>query len=512
MVWLGDHGDQRDFADVGGNGDLADVVARWRGSRVVVLGDSFVDEWWYGEPERLSREAPVPVIALDRVQRAPGGAANTAVNLAALGARPVLVTPISDDPDGAWLRRCLTDAGVAVRSVPLRTDGTPVKRRMVANGQIVLRVDSHGGDLTPDATDLVAATETALRGEPVAVVACDYSLGALDDTFLAWLRQRRDSLPVLAVDAHHLQRWRDLRPTLVKPNFAEMAELLAPDHRLPDGPVRVSTVESQAKLILDRTGAHIAAVTLDIDGALVLDGQTSAVRTATVGAPASHAVGAGDAYLAALTLAVANGAPLRDAATLAQRAATASIQGPRTCVTRLEDIVADRTADLAPSSADHDVASVLARVRAARARGARLVFTNGCFDVLHHGHVGFLRQARALGDLLVVGLNSDASVARLKGPDRPVNSVEDRLAVLSALSCVDYVIVFEENSPEWLIKELRPDIYVKGGDYHGDLLPEADLVRRLGGEVRILDYLPDRSTSSIIERIRSRAMPIVPES
>jgi rfaE bifunctional protein, domain II len=509
MVWLGDHGgDQGDLADVS---DLADVVARWRGARVVVLGDSFVDEWWYGDPERLSREAPVPVITLDRVQRAPGGAANTAVNLAALGARPVLVTPISDDPDGAWLRRCLTDAGVAVRGVPLRSENTPVKRRMVADGQIVLRVDSQGGDLAPDTADLIAATETALRPDPVAVVACDYSLGALDDTFLAWLRQRRASLPVLAVDAHHLQRWRDLRPTLVKPNFAEMAELLAPDHRLPEGPVRVSTVESQAELILDRTGARIAAVTLDIDGALVLGGPSSAVRTATVGAPASHAVGAGDAYLAALTLAVANGASIRDAATLAQRAATASIQGPRTCVTRIEDIVAGQGADPAAST-DNDVASVLARVRAARARGARLVFTNGCFDVLHHGHVGFLRQARALGDLLVVGLNSDASVARLKGPDRPVNSVEDRLAVLSALSCVDHVIVFEENSPEWLITELRPDIYVKGGDYHDDLLPEADLVRRLGGEVRILDYLPDRSTSSIIERIRSRAVPTGHES
>jgi rfaE bifunctional protein nucleotidyltransferase chain/domain len=120
--------------------------------------------------------------------------------------------------------------------------------------------------------------------------------------------------------------------------------------------------------------------------------------------------------------------------------------------------------------------------------------------------VGFLRQAREMGDVLVVGLNSDASVARLKGPDRPVNSVDDRSAVLSALSCVDHVIVFEENSPEWLINEIRPDIYVKGGDYHGDLLPEADLVRRLGGEVRILDYLPDRSTSSIIERIRSRSV------
>jgi rfaE bifunctional protein nucleotidyltransferase chain/domain len=158
-----------------------------------------------------------------------------------------------------------------------------------------------------------------------------------------------------------------------------------------------------------------------------------------------------------------------------------------------------------PSMPGDDRDEVLARIHAARSRGARLVFTNGCFDVLHHGHVGFLRQARELGDLLVVGLNSDASVARLKGPGRPVNGIDDRSAVLTALSCVDHVVVFDEDSPVRLINEIRPDVYVKGGDYHADLVPEADAVRGLGGDVRILDYLPDRSTSSIIERIRSSA-------
>jgi len=269
---------------------------------------------------------------------------------------------------------------------------------------------------------------------------------------------------------------------------------------------RASTVEYHAEMILDRAGAHIAAVTLDIDGALVLVRHEAPIRTATNAAPASHAVGAGDAYLAALTLAVASHAALDDAATLAQRAAEASVHGPRTCVTHVDALLAGLGSQLTSAGASDDVETVLSQIRAARARGDRLVFTNGCFDVLHHGHVGFLRQARDMGDLLVVGLNSDESVARLKGPDRPVNGVDDRSAVLAALTCVDHVIVFEENSPEWLINELRPDVYVKGGDYHGDLLPEADLVRRLGGEVRILDYLPDRSTSAIIDRIRAKTV------
>src|SRR5690606_24861084 len=153
---------------------------------------------------------------------------------------------------------------------------------------------SSGTGLEPESTSLVAAAETALGDGPAAVVACDYGLGALSDAFVAWLRQRRSSLPVPAADAHHPPRWRGGGPPLVKPNFAVMAELLAGDLRLPDGSARLSTVESQAELILDRTGALIAAVTLDIDGALVLDGQAPPVRTATVGAPTSHAVGAGD--------------------------------------------------------------------------------------------------------------------------------------------------------------------------------------------------------------------------
>ena len=156
---------------------------------------------------------------------------------------------------------------------------------------------------------------------------------------------------------------------------------------------------------------------------------------------------------------------------------------------------------------------MVARIGAARRAGARVVFTNGCFDVLHRGHVGYLAEARGLGDLLVVAVNSDESVRRLKGEGRPVNPVEDRVAVLTALSCVDHVVVFSEESPRRLIAEIRPDVYVKGGDYRPELIPEAELVRRLGGEVRVLSYLPDRSTSAIIERIRGRShqQPVPPQ-
>jgi D-beta-D-heptose 7-phosphate kinase/D-beta-D-heptose 1-phosphate adenosyltransferase len=485
---------------------LADLVARWQRSHVIVIGDSFIDEWWYGEPERLSREAPVPVVALSRVERAPGGAANAAVNIAALGGRPLLVAPIGDDAEGEWLRQCLSQAGVEVAPIVPAGSTTPVTRRVTAGGQIVLRVDTPGRDSAPaeTAAEVTAVAQEAVDGSPVAVVVCDYALGALGETFRAWLRQYRSAMPVLAVDAHDLSRWRDAQPTVVKPNFHEASELLRGEPMEPGS--RLSTIERHAELILDRSGADISAVTLDLDGSLVVGADGEPVHTSSREAPESHAVGAGDAYLAALTLALTSDAELSDAAALAQLAADASIRGPRTCVARMDSLLAELGTGVVPRTPGDDVENVIAQIRTARARGARVVFTNGCFDVLHHGHVGFLRQARELGDLLVVGLNSDASVARLKGPGRPVNSVEDRAGVLAGLSSVDYVVVFEEDSPQWLINELRPDIYVKGGDYHADLVPEAALVRRLGGEVHILDYLPDHSTSLIVEKIKSNVL------
>ncbi|MEW2384463.1 D-glycero-beta-D-manno-heptose 1-phosphate adenylyltransferase [Micromonospora sp. NPDC047707] len=572
---------------------LAAVVESWLGRPVLVVGDAMLDEWRFAESERLCREAPAPILTLRRRISAAGGAANTAVNVAALGGRAALVAPVGADVAGDELHDCLDRAAVWDRTVNQPGRPTPVKRRMLAGNQILLREDSGDPEDTLD-DDGVARLLTALdcateelravaAGEAPTLVVCDYALGALSAPVRAWLVANRERYATVALDAHDLADWRGLAPTVVTPSFAEASRLLAraaarpstndlhldhPDGDPSDGPSELTvgvapgdgssarlgptgepgpgedrvamtgdgltvtgtgvTVNATAGEDVDRavlaesrlaelrahTGADVVAVTLDTDGAVVGGPDGERRRSHSTPVPASHAVGAGDAYLAAMTLALAADAPLPTAAQLAQLAATITVSDTGTCVCRREDLLGalDQPVEDAGrlTLVDADALATIADEH--RRDGRSVVFTNGCFDVLHRGHVRYLEQARTLGDLLVVAVNSDDSVRRLKGADRPVNPVEDRVALLAALACVDHVVVFEEDSPARLIEAVRPDVYVKGGDYPPEMVPEAPLVRRLGGQVRTLGYVPDRSTSAIIDRIRAHGRDVTTDA
>jgi rfaE bifunctional protein nucleotidyltransferase chain/domain/rfaE bifunctional protein kinase chain/domain len=484
---------------------LTDLPTRWRGTTVLIVGDALLDGWLTGAPRRLCREAPAPVLEVERTTYAGGGAANTAVNVASLGGRAVLAAALGEDPDGGRLRRRLDAAGVDHRLVPVRGRRTLAKRRLVADEQIMLRFDEgDSGPLPEKVVTALVETVTAALDEGVdAVVVADYGGGGVDDTVRALLARRRDDIPLLVVDAHDPRPWASVRPDLVTPSFTEACRLLQCDSDVL-GARRAEWLAGQADRLLALAGAPMVAVTLDADGTVVLTRQLEPIRTYAQPALASHTAGAGDAYVAAFTLALAARAPLADAAEVAQFAATAATRGraPGTAVCDARGLLeVGGESDQAALS----VADLVAAVSEHRKQGRRIVFTNGCFDVLHRGHVGYLAQARRLGDVLIVAVNSDDSVRRLKGPERPVNPVEDRVAVLAALACVDHVVVFEEDNPTNLIALVRPDLYVKGGDYTPELIPEAPLVRELGGEVLTLDYLPDRSTTKLIGRIRSGA-------
>ncbi|WP_144758656.1 D-glycero-beta-D-manno-heptose 1-phosphate adenylyltransferase [Curtobacterium sp. 9128] len=464
---------------------------------VVVIGDPILDRWTIGEAERVSREAPAPVVRVTETIAVPGGAANTAVNARALGARVRMVGLIGDDEAGAVLRERLTAAGVDADflvAVPGAT--TTTKTRIVGGDRIVVRVDDLAATPTDDHTDeLAAAVARALEGADAAVV-CDYGLGVTPESVLPVLE--RDRPEVVVVDAHDLRGWKDLRPDLVTPNAGEAVALLGTDLGL--GSARAEAVLAHRDAVFRESGARAAVVTLDRNGTVLLEpGDDRGFRTRATPASEQQASGAGDTFCAAASVALAVGCAPREAVQFAQAAADVVVREAGTSVCDTAALLRSVEAP-AETVVDHD--DLAAAVDAARADGRRVVFTNGCFDVVHRGHTSYLRQAKELGDLLVVALNDDDSVRRLKGPERPINTAEDRAGVLAALACVDLVTVFATDTPIPLLERVRPDVYVKGGDYSPEMLRETSVVEAYGGEVVMVDYVPEHSTSAVVRRIR----------
>jgi len=475
------------------------LALRHAAPAVTVVGDVMLDGWWRGRSERMAREAPAPVVEITDRSYAPGGAANTAMNLAALGARVRLVAVAGQDAPGRRLRDTLAAAGVEVSGLVLAPDvRTVTKDRILSGDQMLVRVDDVASRaLRPARRDDLADQLVIHLDGADALVVCDYDGGGLVAAVGAALA-RTTRPPLLVVDAHDPAGWAFLRPDLVTPNAAEAVRVLG--RPLPTGPLRTAAVAESAASLRERTGATAVVVTLDRDGALALDDHGVAHRTSAEAVSERQTAGAGDTFVAALTLAAAAGLALPAAVDVAQAAADVAVQQPGTSVCTTEDLVEHlgRFGDPALSEA-----ALLSRVAEHRAAGRRIVLTNGCFDVLHRGHTTYLAQAARLGDVLVVALNGDASVRRLKGPERPINCAPDRAGVLAALSCVDHVTVFDTDTPIPLLERLRPDVYVKGGDYTPEMLEEAAVVRAYGGEVRIVDYVPAQSTSAVVARIRT---------
>jgi D-beta-D-heptose 7-phosphate kinase / D-beta-D-heptose 1-phosphate adenosyltransferase len=476
-----------------------DPVAALAGRDVLVVGDAMLDTYLHGSSDRLSQEAPVPVVSVTSRDDVPGGAANVAANVAALGGRARLVALGGRDRETEVLREALSRSGVDDPGF-LADAGrrTLWKERVVADEHLLVRVDR--GTAAPASGDeersLVRRIRSAWRGCSAVAIA-DYGYGTMTPAVVAAIRAlQRDDPRVVVVDAKDLTRYRDVGVTAAKPNFGQALALLGDGC---DGD-RAEYVAARGDRLLERTGARIVAVTLDHDGALAFERGRPSYRTYATPRRSATTSGAGDTFAATLALALAADLSMPVGVELASAAVAVVVakDGTATCTTTELRVRVAGDRKLASSADD-----VLDRLELERRRGRRVVFTNGCFDLLHRGHVTYLSRAKALGDVLVVGVNSDDSVRALKGPERPINGLEDRMEVLAALSCVDLVVPFAERTPERLIEQVRPDVFVKGGDYTLEMLPEASLVERLGGHVQILSYVDDRSTTGLIDRIRS---------
>jgi D-beta-D-heptose 7-phosphate kinase/D-beta-D-heptose 1-phosphate adenosyltransferase len=452
---------------------------------LLVVGDTLLDTDVDGAVRRIAPDAPAPVLDQESVSDRPGGAGLAALFATGQGYDVALVTALADDAGGARLSELLTAAGVEVYALPL-PGATPEKVRLRAAGQVLLRLDRGGPAAEPHGDACAATLATVERA--AAILVSDYGRGVTRHPQLRAAIEHAKA-PVVW-DPHPNGPAPVPGARLVTPNVAEVRALTGDA----GGGSTLTTAQRAGQLLRQRWRAGAVAVTVGADGAILCHAGPTPLVVPAPAATDGDPCGAGDRFAAAAAVALAGGALVSEAVQQAVAAATAYVAagGVTTALRPPRPQEPERVGA-------QDAGRLIAEVRA---RGGTVVATGGCFDLLHIGHLATLEAARKLGDCLVVCLNSDASVRGLKGPDRPLNSEVDRSRLLAALDCVDAVVVFDEPTPDAVLSWLRPDVWVKGGDYTDP--PEAELVRRWGGQCVIVPYLDGRSTTRTIAAARGQ--------
>jgi len=472
------------------------IASGWERARVLVVGDVMLDKYVFGHVERISPEAPVPVVRAGQTREQPGGAANVAMNLAGLGAHAVLAGFIGADADGQQLQSLLHAADVEPLLVANAEAPTTSKLRILGGNQQIVRLDvEHSAPRPAAAYDPLLAHVESVLPSVAALVLSDYAKGVLTPELcrqmIALARAR--GIPVL-VDPKSRDFARYAGATTICPNLAELSLALGestsdPDHLLARAQALVASLDLQ-----------YLTVTMSDKGIAVLWPDTRHHAPA-VARQVFDVSGAGDTVIAVLALCAAHGVDLRTATALANLAAGIVIGKVGTVPVTRAELLDTVRALTAPPGKILDLPQLMDRVAAWRRAGERIVFTNGCFDLLHVGHVTLLEQCKALGDRLIIGINSDASVRGLKGPARPIIGEAERARLLSALSVADAVVIFDAPTPLDLIRATRPDVLVKGGDYTAATVVGAEDVQSWGGRVELVPLVEGFSTTRIVERM-----------
>jgi D-beta-D-heptose 7-phosphate kinase/D-beta-D-heptose 1-phosphate adenosyltransferase len=479
--------------------DLAPLVERLKDVRLLCVGDVMLDCFVYGHVDRISPEAPIPVLRIEREAAMLGGAGNVVRNMVGLGAHAEFVSVVGSDTAGRDITALVGElAGVEPHLLVERQRQTTMKRRYVAGSQQLLRADLETVAPVSDAIadDIVRLVEGAV-GDCGALVLSDYGKGVLTPRDLAAMiaAARKAGRPVI-VDPKGTDFARYRGATLLTPNRRELSEAT----QLPaDGD---AGVEKAARHVIETCGVDGIVCTRGAEGMSLVARSGEVHHLPAAAREVFDVSGAGDTVVATLSAAIAAGIPWPDAARLANVAAGIVVGKVGTAVAYAADIAKVlRHDDGAGEDKVVGLAEAIDMVARWRRQGFRIGFTNGCFDLLHPGHVSLMSQAQAACDRLVVGLNSDASVRRLKGKDRPVQSEAARAAVLASLASVDMVVIFAEDTPVELIRALRPEVLVKGADYRVETVVGADLVQGWGGRVLLAELSPGHSTTATIRKL-----------
>lgn len=468
--------------------------------RILVIGDILLDIYLKGSSTRLCPEAPVPVVDIAERNVFPGGAANTVCNLTALGASVVFCSVVGADPDGDEAVSLMQQRGILPAGIvrdPSRK--TITKSRIVSGSHVITRIDQgSAGPVSREATNILIRSIEQAYAACDGVIISDYDKGVVTVAIVDTLAKlQRINPKFISVDSKRLPFFASLRPSHVKPNYDEVVKLLG----IPRQSDRVSQVVTYADILYRKLNAPLITVTLDNAGSIIIENGKAleVVPASTVANP--YVAGAGDTYLSAFALSLLGTHHKKMSAQIATAAATIAIRKEDTSSCTLAELKSHfnfHTKYIADLQQLKDICDTYHHA------GKRIVFTNGCFDILHSGHVTYLNRAKELGDVLIVGLNNDHSIRRIKGEHRPINGLADRLKVLAGLSSVDHIIPFgleSDDTPIPLIRTARPEVFAKGGDYTEERLPEAETVLECGGKIVFLDHVSNRSTTGIINKI-----------
>ncbi|HEY8037226.1 MAG TPA: bifunctional D-glycero-beta-D-manno-heptose-7-phosphate kinase/D-glycero-beta-D-manno-heptose 1-phosphate adenylyltransferase HldE [Methylobacter sp.] len=461
-------------------------------ARIIVIGDVMLDRYWSGQAARISPEAPVPVVRVKAIEDRVGGAGNVALNIAKLGGKVTLLGVVGDDAEGDAIRRLLEAEGVVCDFVVERKIRSICKLRVMAQHQQLIRLDFEETSLKFDSDVLLAKLAEHLPKNDT-VVFSDYGKGTLADVSAYIIEAKQAGIKVL-VDPKGADYQRYTQADLITPNLSELQAVVGVAENEDD-------LIEKGRALLKRYQIPTLLLTRGEAGmTLVQDAQVHSLPAQAK--DVFDVTGAGDTVIAVMALAVALDMALYDAMYLANLAGGIVVGKLGTSTVSMQELTramhGDRDSRYGIVS-ENELAQIL---EGAKAHDERIIMTNGCFDLLHAGHVTYLQQARALGDRLVVAVNSDASVRQLKGESRPINGLQERMTVLSALACVDWVVSFEEETPERLYCKLLPDVIVKGGDYSSEQVAGGDCVIRAGGEVKILQFVDGQSTTAMIKKAR----------
>lgn len=473
---------------------MSSLLTEFSKAKVLVIGDVMLDRYWSGATQRISPEAPVPVVKINTIYERLGGSGNVAANIAALGANANLLALTGSDPASDNIVELANQSGINCHFIRDSAVETPIKLRVISQQQQLIRLDFENPEVAGGKGVELNQKFESLLSETDVVVLSDYGKGTIKDP-QAIIREANNLGCKVIVDPKGKQFDKYKSAFLITPNFKEFEDVVG---HCPDE----VAIESKGKDLIEELDLQALLVTRGDKGMSLI---RPAVKMLTLVADSQEVydvTGAGDTVCGVCAVAIAAGADLESAIDLANRAAGIVVNKFGTATVTTEELASA----LHPVARKILSADSIGHLDAQRSNGARLVFTNGCFDILHAGHVAYLNNAKKMGDILLVAVNSDASVTELKGSERPINVLQDRMTVLAGLEAVDYVTSFDSATPLSLIEQIRPDVLVKGGDYAPEDIVGATQVQSSGGLVKVLPFVEGLSTTAIVEKAHAAGL------